>query len=146
MANPWSSTGWQGPDDGDEPRKSSVHPAIWVLSGVFLLVFFGGAFLSIDKSKMPAQSTPTGAARQFGTMDADGTYVVGKDIAPGTYRSTPTLANGYPFCTWKRLRGFSGELADSIAIDNQPGQTIVTIAPTDVAFESISCQPWEKIS
>ena len=78
-------------------------------------------------------------------MNTDGTYVVGKDVQPGTYKSAPTMANGYPFCTWKRLSDFSGSMDSTIAIDNSPGQTIVTIAPTDVAFQSLSCQPWEPI-
>lgn len=78
-------------------------------------------------------------------MNTDGMYVVGKDIPPGTYKSSPTMDNGYPFCTWKRLSDFSGSMDATIAIDNQAGQTIVTIDPSDVAFETQSCQPWERI-
>lgn len=31
------------------------------------------------------------------------------------------------------------------AAETWPGRAIVAIAPTDVAFESISCQPWERV-
>ncbi|MEH3129391.1 MAG: hypothetical protein PGN27_05440 [Mycolicibacterium neoaurum] len=89
-------------------------------------------------------ATPPPAADAT-VMNTDGLYVVGKDIQPGTYRSAPTMRNGYPFCTWKRLSDFTGSMESTIAIDNQPGQTIVTIEPSDTAFETQSCQPWERI-
>jgi hypothetical protein len=90
----------------------------------------------------PAVATPRGPAA---VMATDGTYRVGVDIQPGTYKSAPTHANSYPFCTWTRLSDFSGSTDSEIAIDNSPGQTIVTIAPTDVACKTLSCQPWEKV-
>jgi hypothetical protein len=80
-----------------------------------------------------------------GLMETDGMYVIGKDIQPGTYKSAPTHTNNYPFCTWKRLSDYTGASTGIIAIDNQPGQTIVTIAPTDLAFQTLGCQPWSKI-
>jgi hypothetical protein len=72
---------------------------------------------------------------------SDGTYRVGADIQAGTYRSTVTSTD----CYWARLRGFGGTLDDIIAnyIGNSP--TIVTIAATDVGFESDRCGGWEKI-
>lgn len=76
---------------------------------------------------------------------SDGIYIVGTDIEPGTYRSSPTLQNGYPFCTWQRLSGLGGTLSEAIAIENQEGQAFVTIAPSDVAFKTQSCQPWERV-
>lgn len=98
-----------------------------------------------DSAAAQAQ-TPAPAPTATTFMNTDGTYVIGKDIEPGTYKSAPTLKNDYPFCTWKRLSGFSGLMEDTIAIANQPGQTIVTISPSDIAFYTSSCQPWEKIS
>ena len=58
----------------------------------------------------------------------DGMFVVGKDIKPGTYRTTGS-------CYWARLSGFGGELGDIIANDNSSGSAIVEIARGDVGFE-----------
>lgn len=75
----------------------------------------------------------------------DGTYIVGTDIQPGTYKSSPTLALNYPFCTWKRLSDLTGNMTAVIAIQNSAGPTFVTVEPSDTAFETLSCQPWQKV-
>lgn len=70
------------------------------------------------------------------TTFEDGTWVVGADIAPGTYRS-----NGAgEFCYWERLNGFSGEFDDIIANNN--GVTTVEISDTDTGFASTDCGNW----
>ncbi|HEY0867295.1 MAG TPA: hypothetical protein VGE01_07950 [Fimbriimonas sp.] len=81
----------------------------------------------------PITSDPSGT---FG----DGTYFVGIDIAPGTWRS----ANGSS-CYWARLSGFSGELGDILANDNEEGSAIVEILPGDDGFTSSRCGTWSKI-
>ena len=81
----------------------------------------------------PASSAPSAP---FG----DGTYLVGVDIAPGTWR-----APGGGFCSWQRLAGFSGELDDIIAIELPDGATIVTIAESDAGFETAGCGVWQRI-
>jgi len=68
----------------------------------------------------------------------DGTYQVGVDIAPGTYRNTDSSE----LCYWERLSGFSGELDDIIANGVSSVRQIVTIAPTDVGFASRRCGRW----
>ena len=68
---------------------------------------------------------------------APGTYLVGRDIAAGTYRGetgTGTLDS----CYWERLSGVSGEFDDLIANDNATGQFFVNIIDTDYAL-STSC-------
>lgn len=68
----------------------------------------------------------------------EGTYIVGTDIRPGTYRSSE--ADG---CYWARLRGFSGELNDIITNDfRDGGQAIVTIKPSDEGFTTSGCGTW----
>ena len=78
---------------------------------------------------------PAGPATTFG----DGVHVVGVDIAPGTYRGSPSGS-----CYWARLSGFSGELDDIIANDNSEAP-IVTISASDVGFESSRCGTWTRI-
>lgn len=70
----------------------------------------------------------------------DGTFQVGADIAPGTYRAPN--AGGY--CYWARLNGTGGTLAEIIANDIAAGPAVVTIAATDAAFESSGCGGWTK--
>ena len=63
-----------------------------------------------------------------------GTYLVGRDIAAGTYRGetgTGTLDS----CYWERLSGVSGEFDDLIANGNEVGQFYVEILPTDKYFK-----------
>lgn len=79
----------------------------------------------------PITSSP---AAPFG----DGTFIVGTDIAPGTWRSV-----GGHDCYWKRLSGFTGSLDDIIANDFS---TIVTIRPGDRGFASDRCGRWTLVS
>lgn len=68
----------------------------------------------------------------------DGTRVVGEELAPGTYRTTKAS----PGCYWARLSGFSGEMNELIANENESGPAIVTIGKSDKGFESQRCGLW----
>jgi len=85
-----------------------------------------------------APVAPVGAPVVAGI--GDGTFQVGADIAPGTYRA----ANPDGFCYWARLSGTGGTLREIIANDNTTGPAVVTIAATDAAFESSGCGGWTK--
>jgi hypothetical protein len=74
------------------------------------------------------------------TSFADGTWLVGKDIKPGTYRTQAQSG-----CYWERDRDLSGGLNSIIANDNGNGQAIVKIASTDAAFVSQDCGTWQRI-
>jgi hypothetical protein len=71
------------------------------------------------------------------TIDGDGTYAVGTDIAPGAYQSAGPIGDGA--CYWKRAKG------DDI-VDNALSKKaqFVQIDPTDTAFTTNDCQPWQK--
>jgi hypothetical protein len=71
------------------------------------------------------------------TIDADGTYAVGTAIAPGTYTSAGPIPDGA--CYWKRVNG--DKLVDN-ALTKKP--QVVQIDPTDTAFTTNDCQPWQK--
>jgi len=60
------------------------------------------------------------------TIDKDGTYAVGTDIAPGIYSSAGPVDNGT--CYWKRLGNPDGNLIDN-ALSKKP--QVVQIDPTD---------------
>ncbi len=72
------------------------------------------------------------------TRFGEGTYIVGTDIAPGTYS-----ARGAG-CYWARLRAFTGELSAIIANENATGRTIVTISRSDRGFTSSRCGTWSR--
>ena len=78
----------------------------------------------LDDWKVP--STPL-------TEIETGTYLVGRDILPGTYRGeagTEILES----CYWARLSGVSGDFGHLIANDNAIGQYFVTVQPSDFAL------------
>jgi len=70
------------------------------------------------------------------TIDADGTYAVGKDIAPGTYSSAGPVGEGA--CYWKRTNGTT--IVDN-ALSKKP--QIVQIEATDTSFTTNECQAWQ---
>jgi hypothetical protein len=74
------------------------------------------------------------------TFGGDGIYVVGSDIAPGTYRS-----NGGGSCYWARLRNLGGGLDSIIANHIGGGPQTVTISPTDAGFETSGCGEWSPV-
>ena len=70
----------------------------------------------------------------------DGTWRVGSDVAPGTYRAANTSAG----CYWERLSGFGGTMDEVIANNFTSDPDVVTIAPTDVGFSSEGCGIWTE--
>jgi hypothetical protein len=72
------------------------------------------------------------------TKIGSGQWIVGGEIAPGTYRTT---ASG---CYYSRLSGFRGDIDDIIANGSTPTNGgIVEIAATDLSFSS-RCS-WSKL-
>ena len=84
-------------------------------------------------------STVGGALITFG----DGTYVVGTDVAPGTYRNSESDPS--QGCQWARLSGFGGESSDVITELFSYDQQVVTISPDDAGFTSSGCGTWTLI-
>ncbi|WP_300007689.1 hypothetical protein [Pseudonocardia sp.] len=91
-------------------------------------------------AELDAREAAIGAAeREYeeNTIPGTGTFLVGEDIAAGTYRTA-----GSSECYWARLRGTSGDLDDIIANGFAEGPTTLTIAPSDEAFEVGRCAEW----
>lgn len=71
------------------------------------------------------------------TIDTDGTFVVGTDIVPGTYRTS-----GGEGCYWARLRTLNtGDVIDNNVSD---GPQVVRILPSDAAFITRGCGAWQE--
>ena len=96
---------------------------------------------TVEATSTAAQPAPTGPMTTF---DGDGTFLVGKDIVPGRYRSGGG-SGGRTDCYWERQSSVGGGGGAIIASDLAEGQQVVDILPSDVAFQSKHCQPWEKI-
>ncbi|MFO1539111.1 MAG: hypothetical protein ACKOTZ_01500 [Chloroflexota bacterium] len=77
---------------------------------------------------------PTAPTAGTGATIGDGTWRVGVDIAPGTYRTRSAES-----CYWARLSGFGGSMDEVIANGFDDGYAVVTIAAGDVGFESSGC-------
>lgn len=75
-----------------------------------------------------------------GTIPGSGLFLVGEDIEPGTYRGDGSGGT----CYWARLSGTSGEFDDIITNGLPQGPTVVTIAESDVAFETTGCADWVR--
>ena len=74
-----------------------------------------------------------------GSFSGSGTFRVGVDIAPGTYKSSPTSDwGGY----WARLSCATGSLDCINANELTSGSSYVTILPTDLYFETTRMNQW----
>jgi hypothetical protein len=83
-----------------------------------------------------ADPAPAPAPAPKTTIDANGTFKVGTDVAAGTYTSAGPIADGV--CSWKRS---NGEGVVDNAMTKKP--QVVTIDPTDTTFSTRDCQPWQ---
>ena len=91
----------------------------------------------------PQAAPPAAPGWSFG----NGSYEVGRDIQPGTYRSLGPSDSALPLCSFARLRTAGASISDIDEVIDlqviQEGQAIVNIAPTGGGFFSQGCQPWE---
>ena len=96
--------------------------------------------LEITKTVVVTAPPPPFAPKT--TMETDGTYRVGTDIVPGTYRSAGPRPQGESDCYWARLDRLDPDHIINNEISTDP--QVVTIQPSDTAFVTHSCQPWQK--
>ncbi len=88
----------------------------------------------------PTTQPPTTQPPPPPTGFGDGTYLVGQQIAAGRYQ-----AAGGSGCYWERLSGFGGTLDEIIANDFDTTGPIVSIAASDVGFNSHACGTWTRL-
>lgn len=99
-----------------------------------LLVAGWGASAAVAGAD-PDPSPPPGPKT---SIDHDGTYAVGTDVAPGIYSSAGPVGDGT--CYWKRSGNPDGALIDN-AISKKP--QVVQIDPSDKSFKTSGCQAWQ---
>ncbi|WP_335983885.1 hypothetical protein [Streptomyces sp. CA2R106] len=76
------------------------------------------------------------------SFEGDGEYLVGDDIAAGTYR-TAGPQDGIP-CYWERNKDSSGSFDSIIANDTVSGTGRVTLRMGEV-FKTERCTIWKKV-
>jgi hypothetical protein len=120
--------------------KATPVAARFVVAGLMLAGWAAAAGVAIaDPTPEPAPSpaaVPASAVKT--TMDHDGLYTVGTDIAPGIYSSAGPVGSGT--CYWKRTGNPDGQLIDN-ALSKKP--QVVQIDTGDKAFKTTGCQPWQ---
>ena len=90
-------------------------------------------YFKTDCTVVPLEDWPT--PHEPLTKIDPGTYIIGRDISPGTYvgrAGTGTLDS----CYWERLSGATGDFSDLIANSNASGQFYVEILDTDKYFKT----------
>jgi hypothetical protein len=75
------------------------------------------------------------------TIPGNGSYLVGSDFVPGTYRSRGNT----DYCYWERARSADGTSGSIIANGISTGQLVVTIGARDSVFGSSRCAAWKRI-
>jgi hypothetical protein len=91
--------------------------------------------------KLEAQVSGTRAAIRRGTFDGDGTFIVGKDIDPGTYRAAAREG-----CYWERESSLDTSSIDAIlANDNANGPVVLQVQASDAAVKVAGCAKFHKI-
>lgn len=100
-----------------------------------------GGGIACESHPAPYDFTPVGQpAPGPATSFGDGTFRVGIDIAPGTYRNSDSSQG----CYWERLSGFGGTLDEIIANNFTRARQVVTISPSDAGFSSEGCGQWSQ--
>jgi len=132
-------------------RAMSITGAL-LSAGALVLGIWGMSFQvtgkpTADPSAIGSTSQPVSlASLRPGQLPGDGTYRVGREIQPGSYRTLGPADSASPNCYWSRNRDASGEVRAIIANSKAPIPTTVTVKPGDATFHTSGCQPWTKVN
>ena len=121
-------------------KKTAIAGAAIVLAGCGSSQTAETVTTTLEITKTVVVTAPPPPFAPKTTMETDGTYRVGTDIVPGTYRSAGPRKESD--CYWARLDSLDPEhiIDNDISADPQ----VVTIQSSDTAFVTRSCQPWQK--
>ncbi|MBO0864009.1 MAG: hypothetical protein J2P16_02925, partial [Mycobacterium sp.] len=87
-----------------------------------------------------AGADPAAPPQPKTTIDHDGTYAVGTDIAPGIYSTAGPVSGRV--CYWKRIGNGEGTNVLDNAMSKKP--QVVEIEAGDKSFKTDGCQAWQK--
>ncbi|MGA5565443.1 hypothetical protein ACPCUV_30335 [Streptomyces platensis] len=121
-------------------KKDGVKPAP-VVTGTVTAKTAQAAAEEAGRTTGPAAQATAPAAPD--TTAGQGSYLVGKDLAAGTYRTAGPAVSDMPLCYWARAKDSSGARAGILASGAPKGPAHVTVN-TGETFETNGCQPWTK--
>ena len=90
-----------------------------------------------------APTTPAAPPEPTATTIVDGVWLVGSQVAAGTYSNAGGVTG--ESCYWARLSGFGGQLTEIIANGASMSPQIVTVRSSDVGFQSWDCGTWTRL-
>jgi uncharacterized protein YlxW (UPF0749 family) len=88
-------------------------------------------------AKLQGQTSSVRATIARNSFDGEGTYVVGDDVSPGTYRAAAT-----DNCYWARLSSLN--TSDIIDNNNSSGPVVMEIQASDKAIQVSGCGTFHK--
>ena len=134
--------------------------ALTIAAGVFLLCIGVGGWVACNDQPaksaaanavkptepqpgppVPQRTKPVEEAPPLEDTVTDGSWVIGKEIKRGTYRTAGRVG-----CYWARLQSTATGRWYRVEQLIQPGQQVVALAKEDVAFETQGCAPWELVT
>jgi hypothetical protein len=122
-----SSSSYSAPDTYSAPAPSYTYSPPSYSSG--------SSSGSYSSSSGGSYTTPAADPNTFSA----GTYEVGTEIQPGTYKTT-----GSSWCYWERDKDASGEFSSIISNGNSNGPGIVTVKSSDGYVEFSGTCTWTK--
>ncbi|UYB43624.1 hypothetical protein SLV14_006623 [Streptomyces sp. Je 1-4] len=98
-----------------------------------------------DKPKRGAKPAEKPAAPAGpDTTVGQGSYLVGEDMAVGTYRTGGPAASDVSLCYWARAQDSSGDMDSILAHGTPQGPVRVTVSEGET-FETNGCKEWTKV-
>lgn len=149
------------PASSDAPATKPLEKQPWIthrlllafiiaiaanLAIITILASSGEPAAAVHPQAPPAQvvlPAPAAAPTNLATTFGEGKFLVGTDIAPGSYQTTGP--SGRLDCYWERLKNTSDATDSIIANDLGPGPALVTIDKSDAAFQTRWCNTWTKV-
>lgn len=92
---------------------------------------------AVTQAEAPARSRKTPRPAPVARTFSDGSWLVGSEVRPGTYRAT---ADGT--CSWTRLGEPQAGIEQVIASGIGSGPRLVTVGKRDVSFRASGCGRW----
>jgi hypothetical protein len=135
------------------PKRKKVWP--WILGAgivafLALLATCAGILtnasnpVSVNTTPDPPQATAAVGQKASKTDIGAGDWLVGKDVAAGTYRTSGADDSAVPLCHWvvwtndSKTDSTTSGLSDKA---NQPGRAVLKKGNV---FETSGCRPWVK--